>query len=108
MRLTWTKVGEPGDNASKTVASGAVLVVGRQAGNDITLPDSQVSRAHARLTIGQDSIRVEDLGSTNGTRLAGEAIGSAVWRPGQFLEIGAYRFELSPLGEASASAARPG
>ena len=52
------------------------LTVGRSDDCDITLPSSKVSRQHARFTIAEGGVTVEDLGSSNGTRLNGRAIGS--------------------------------
>ncbi|TCO71756.1 FHA domain-containing protein [Chromatocurvus halotolerans] len=53
------------------------LTVGRSDDCDITLPSSKVSRQHARFRLAEDGVTVEDLGSSNGTRLNGRAIGSA-------------------------------
>ena len=49
-------------------------IVGRE-GADILLPDKTVSRRHAQIVLAADgrSATLEDLGSTNGTRLAGNA-----------------------------------
>jgi DNA-binding winged helix-turn-helix (wHTH) protein len=43
------------------------LMLGRDRGCDIVIPDRQVSRYHARLTAGTNGIVLEDLGSKNGT-----------------------------------------
>ena len=48
--------------------------IGRFRGNDIVIPDPQVSRRHARLSRAEDGFVVEDLGSTNGTLLDGAPI----------------------------------
>jgi pSer/pThr/pTyr-binding forkhead associated (FHA) protein len=48
--------------------------VGRE-GADVTLPDKTISRLHAHLMVGEDnSVVVEDLGSTNGTQVNGERL----------------------------------
>lgn len=52
------------------------LTVGRSDDCDITLPSSKVSRQHARFRVAEGGVTVEDLGSSNGTRLNGRAIGS--------------------------------
>src|SRR5262249_52436280 len=44
--------------------------VGRENA-DVLLIDPQVSRSHARVTLDEQGITVEDLGSTNGTWLGG-------------------------------------
>ena len=51
-----------------------VTVVGRE-GTDILLPDKTVSRRHAQVTVaGDGAVTVEDMGSTNGTQVGGEAL----------------------------------
>lgn len=43
------------------------LTIGRESFCDISIPDRQVSRQHARLTYHTDGVMLEDLGSKNGT-----------------------------------------
>ncbi|MGZ6068264.1 MAG: sigma 54-interacting transcriptional regulator [Polyangiales bacterium] len=45
------------------------ISVGRAAGNDVIIDDPSISRRHAILHIGPSGVRVEDLGSANGTRI---------------------------------------
>jgi hypothetical protein len=47
------------------------LVIGRDPTCEIVIPDRQVSRRHARLSVTQDGIMLEDLGSKNGTHCNG-------------------------------------
>jgi DNA-binding winged helix-turn-helix (wHTH) protein len=54
------------------------LVVGRDSGCDVTVPDRQVSRFHARLTPGTNGVVLEDLGSKNGTHYGGGRISAPV------------------------------
>jgi pSer/pThr/pTyr-binding forkhead associated (FHA) protein len=49
--------------------------VGRENA-DVLIPDPQVSRQHARLILEGQSLAVEDLGSTNGTKLANRRLGA--------------------------------
>ncbi len=51
-----------------------VNTIGRQ-GTDVLVTDGTVSRVHARITIEGDAITVEDLGSTNGTKVGDRRIG---------------------------------
>lgn len=51
------------------------VIIGRESTNDIVLPDSSVSRAHARITRDQmGAWSVTDLNSTNGTKVNGQKI----------------------------------
>lgn len=50
------------------------IVVGRSEDAAISLDDSRLSRRHFSLCHRDDSWRIEDLGSTNGTRVNGESL----------------------------------
>lgn len=54
------------------------LLIGRDPGCDIVIPDRQVSRQHARLQVTPEGVILEDLGSKNGTFVNGEPILGAV------------------------------
>ena len=54
------------------------LVIGRESGCEVLVPDRQVSRFHARLTPGASGVVLEDLGSKNGTHYAGNRISTGV------------------------------
>ncbi|RPH61794.1 MAG: FHA domain-containing protein [Chloroflexi bacterium] len=54
------------------------LVLGRDAGCDVTITDRQVSRFHARLTPGSNGVVLEDLGSKNGTNYGNNRISAPV------------------------------
>ena len=65
-------------------------MLGRAPEATIRVDDSSVSRLHVRIHLGE-VLRVEDLGSANGTRMGGERLRPnqlTVLPPGQVLEIG--------------------
>jgi diguanylate cyclase (GGDEF)-like protein len=66
------------------------LFVGRSRETQVQLDDQGVSRVHCRIVRSGDFIDVEDLGSTNGTRLNGEPMGIARLEPGDRLQIGPH------------------
>lgn len=77
------------------------VILGRAAHCDIPLMDGEVSRQHAALTL-QDGdppvITVEDLGSTNGTRINEEEVrGPRALRPEDRLSVGGHVFKLVAL-----------
>ena len=70
-------------------------LVGRAPDVAVALHDSEVSRQHARIHLANGQIQVEDLGSTNGTRVNGEPIqGPTQLRLGDLLEIGSHVLKL--------------
>jgi hypothetical protein len=72
------------------------LEVGREAGLGLSLLDeSTVSRRHAEIVRSGPSIKVRDLGSTNGTFVNGVQVQvEAELRPGDTVQFGAVRFRL--------------
>ncbi|MCI0519527.1 MAG: FHA domain-containing protein [Chloroflexi bacterium] len=65
------------------------MTVGRDAGNDLVVNDSEISRKHARLLRQAGGYVLEDLGSTNGTFVNGQRLmGPHVLRPGETLMFG--------------------
>ncbi len=54
----------------------------------ITIPDSWMSTTHARLLIDKESVRLEDMGSKNGTSVNGHATQGATLASGDLVELG--------------------
>ncbi|HEX6123369.1 MAG TPA: protein kinase, partial [Ktedonobacterales bacterium] len=82
-----------------------VIVVGRQPGSDLLLAEEGVSRQHVRIMKDGDRVSVTDLGSNNGTLLAGSRLlpqASTTWERGQALRIGPYWLLLEAPTRASA------
>ncbi|MBJ7347399.1 MAG: FHA domain-containing protein [Thermoleophilaceae bacterium] len=76
---------------------GAATVVGRGSGSDIRVDDANVSRNHIELRAIDGQWTVRDLGSTNGSSLAGQPLaGTVALQSGDELEIGntTMTFEL--------------
>lgn len=77
------------------------LTLGRRAGNDVRIDDVAVSGEHARIIVqpnryldGAVDIFIEDLNSTNGTRVNGEAIKRQRLNHGDLIQIGWNSFKL--------------
>ena len=64
------------------------IIVGRSSELDMVLVEDMVSRRHARITVTESQIVIEDLGSTNGTFVNGEKISRAGLREGDRVLIG--------------------
>ena len=67
-----------------------LITLGRDATNDIAIDDAEVSRFHLRLIWQGNGYAIEDLGSTNGTRINGGARvqGMTPLQPGSALMLG--------------------
>ena len=72
-----------------------VTTIGRAASNTVVVDDQFASTEHARLTFRGRSWYLEDIGSTNGTYVAGEKIEAPVaLRFGDEFTLGRARFRL--------------
>jgi pSer/pThr/pTyr-binding forkhead associated (FHA) protein len=73
-------------------------LIGRNPTTDITLLDEGISREHALILRDEatSSFTIEDLQSTNGTKVNGKRVRSAVLADGDEIEVGhtRFRFEL--------------
>ena len=75
------------------------VIVGRAPVSGIGLHDANLSREHARFTLTNGRVNVEDLGSKNGTFLAGRRVEKAVLDMGDDVVLGAVRIRVQLLGE---------
>lgn len=75
---------------------GEETLIGRNPTTDITLLDEGISREHAIVLydVALDRYTVEDLQSTNGTKVNGKRIRSVELQPGDTLQIGSTLFEF--------------
>ncbi|THU03703.1 FHA domain-containing protein [Lampropedia puyangensis] len=72
-------------------------LIGRRQHNDLILDDPTVSGKHAAIYTGESQISIEDLGSTNGTYVNGDAIPAKQPHElglGDRLVVGSYRISL--------------
>lgn len=70
------------------IDEGRRIVVGRSSDLDMVLVEEMVSRRHAQISMSNQVITIEDLGSTNGTFVNGEKIQRATLREGDRVLIG--------------------
>ncbi|AKU17586.1 FHA domain-containing protein [Luteipulveratus mongoliensis] len=70
------------------------LTIGRGRANSIVLDDMLVSRQHVRITVDDEGLAIEDLGSRNGTFVNGRRIERTHLREGDRIGIGASTFEV--------------
>jgi pSer/pThr/pTyr-binding forkhead associated (FHA) protein len=68
-----------------------VTTIGRHPEADLFLDDVTVSRNHAEILAGPDHLLLKDLGSLNGTYVAGERVDEHVLRTGDEVQVGRYK-----------------
>ncbi len=77
-----------------------VTVFGRREDSDFRIPLSDISRKHCRLVrdTENDSLRIEDLGSSNGTFVNGNRVSDAEVHAGDTIGVGPVTFVLQVNG----------
>jgi hypothetical protein len=85
-----------------------INTVGRGQANDIVINEPSISGAHCHIILSGDSLRLKDLGSTNGTFLNRAPVTEATVQPGQRIHLGSVEvlFE-NGLAPTAATAAAP-
>lgn len=82
-----------GDRRSFSVTRD-VTVIGRREDCDLIIPLGEVSRKHCRLVRDGDLLKLEDLGSANGTYLNGQRVQESLLAPGDTVQLGPVVFVL--------------
>jgi hypothetical protein len=70
------------------------VLIGRHSTCDVVLQDMAVSRRHAQLRFRDGSWILQDLDSTNGTKVNGVPVGRCELRPGDRVLIGDHRLTI--------------
>jgi pSer/pThr/pTyr-binding forkhead associated (FHA) protein len=71
-----------------------ITVIGRREDCDLIIPLGEVSRKHCRLVRDGDLLKIEDLGSANGTFLNGQRVQESLLAPGDTVQVGPVVFVL--------------
>ena len=78
------------------------FTVGRHPTNSLRIDEDSISRSHARIVRSGDEYLVEDLGSRNGTFLAGKRVTRAKLEHDSWLQFGprvSFRFSMTDVRE---------
>ena len=75
-----------------------MTVIGRREDCDLRIPLGDVSRKHCRLILDGENIKIEDLGSSNGTYRNGERVQQTEIAAGDTIQIGPVVFVLQVDG----------
>jgi len=82
-------------DGSRHPLDGDLVTIGRQASCTIVIADNNISRVHARFRAGDDGWTIEDLGSTNGTKVDGVLITEpTLLNHGQFIALGSLQLHF--------------
>ncbi len=79
----------------------AECIIGRDKKCDICLRDNKSSRHHARIHFEQETPVLEDMGSTNGTKLNGKPVFKILLHDNDEIQIGDTLLKISGLNETS-------
>jgi hypothetical protein len=100
--ITWTPMLEI-DGALHPLP-GARTIIGRGSEADITVDDTGISRKHLEILWDGKRAQANDLGSTNGSKLAGRPLTKAVLEPDSMIEIGRTRIIFRVLAQSAGAA----
>src|SRR4030042_649984 len=71
-----------------------VTIIGRRQDCDLRIPLMPVSRRHCQLILNNETLKIRDLGSRNGTFLNGKRIEEATAQAGDNITIGPLTFAI--------------
>jgi transcriptional regulator with PAS, ATPase and Fis domain len=83
-------------------------VVGCHPGANLVVADNSVSRFHFEIVRDEEGHLLRDLGSTNGTEIAGIRVREAYLQQRTRIQIGRSQLSFMPLGDADAVRLQPG
>ena len=69
------------------------MVIGRNPGADLSLPDDALSGVHAAIELGLSGFRIRDLGSTNGTFVNGSQVQATDLKHGDRITLGEHTLQ---------------
>jgi DNA-binding NtrC family response regulator len=90
------------DSGSGRQFSQETVRIGTHKSCDLVLSDRRVSRFQCEVSLEERGYRVRDLGSTNGTFVAGLRVTDAFVPPGSKIRVGQSEVYLVPLGDSVA------
>jgi len=84
-----------------------MMVIGRRQDCDLMIPLGEISRKHCRIIRDGDELRLEDLGSSNGTFHNGRRVQEAVLEAGDTVQVGPVSFVVQIDGVPSDDEIQP-
>jgi len=86
---------QDGDTPQAYTFTEGEVVIGRSPECQIVLKDFGISRAHARIIVDEDGVRISDLKSKNGTQVNGVPIVEAPLKDGDRILLGKFQLTFS-------------
>jgi adenylate cyclase len=86
---------QDGDAAQTHTFSSGDVVIGRSPECQVVLKDFGISRQHARITVGEDGVRIMDLKSKNGTQVNGVPVVEAPLKDGDRILLGKFQLTFT-------------
>src|SRR5690349_16294396 len=74
--------------AREVVLKVGVNSIGRAPANDVTIDDGSVSGSHCQLIVSDGTVRIRDIGSTNGTFVNDTPVSETDLAPGHRIQVG--------------------
>jgi pSer/pThr/pTyr-binding forkhead associated (FHA) protein len=84
-----------------------MTVIGRRQDCDLMIPLGEISRKHCRIIRDGESLRLEDLGSSNGTFHNGRRVQEAVLSAGDTIQVGPVAFVVQINGQPDEEDMKP-
>lgn len=90
-----------GSRVGEEVRVDRVAVLGRNPDCELHLDDAGVSRRHARVRIDGDEVWLEDLGSSNGTKVSGQRVKEVRLEDGDVFELAKVKVRVKSVRDAA-------
>src|SRR5262245_31073587 len=86
---------QDGDTTQTHTFSSGEVVIGRSPECQVVLKDFGISRQHAKISVGEDGVRIMDLKSKNGTQVNAVSVVEAPLRDGDRILLGKFQLTFS-------------
>jgi two-component system response regulator GlrR len=93
------RVAAVGGPAIEATSDSSELTIGSAQGNQLVLTDPTVSRHHCAIRVTARGFQLRDLGSTNGTWIAGHLVEIAYLKPGSQFRVGTVTVRFDRLDD---------
>jgi adenylate cyclase len=86
---------QDGEAPQSYTFTGGEVIIGRSPECHVVLRDFGISRQHAKITVAEDGVRIQDLKSKNGTQVNGVPVVEAPLKDGDRILLGKFQITLA-------------